>query len=157
MDLPEDLQSRINLLSGRLEKLKSTSLRGGDEDDEDELDRRHQSCEKKLLKVFRDTCAFVREEIAKQNPHLTEIVEATQKIFDDGVEYAYGDSHLFDFLPSCAHDNAGGQPLILDTTEGALPLPAGFLSNFLQSFGLEDRTKGKPWGPQNLPRVLTEG
>ncbi|KAG8692717.1 hypothetical protein FRC08_009578 [Ceratobasidium sp. 394] len=140
MVLPEDLQTRLNALTERLRKLESTSLRGGDED---ELDRRHESCEKKLLKIFRDTCAFVREEIIKQSPHLAEIVEATQKIFDDGVEYAYGDSHLFDFLPSWAHDNAGGQPLILDTTEGRLPLPVGIFSNFLQSLGLEDRSKGE--------------
>ncbi|KAG8724869.1 hypothetical protein FRC09_013037 [Ceratobasidium sp. 395] len=115
MVLPEDLQAHIDLLNGHLEKLTA--------DGEDKLDDRHHSSEKKLLKIFRDACAFVRVAVAKNSPHLAEIVENVQILLDKGVEYAYGDSHLFEFLPSWAHSDTSGQPMVLDTTEGRVPFP----------------------------------
>ncbi|KAG8707489.1 hypothetical protein FRC09_001788 [Ceratobasidium sp. 395] len=141
MALPADSLSRINRLNERLDKLRATSFRG-DEDDDDELDRRHQSSEKRLLKVLRDACAFVREEITKNSPYLPEIVENVQILLDKGVEYAYRDSQLFDYLPSWAHDNT-----VISLTD-FVPPAVGLFANFLQGLGLEDRSKDQlPPGP----------
>ncbi|KAG8719134.1 hypothetical protein FRC09_011581 [Ceratobasidium sp. 395] len=115
MVLPTALQSRVKRLDQRLNKFSKRSSSAEDDD-----------AEEKFLKILRDTCALVREETTNQSPHLQEVVEAAQRILYKGVDYAYGDSDMFDFMPSWAHDDAADQPLIEDAngTKQNLPMNA---------------------------------
>ncbi|QRV97266.1 WD40 domain protein [Ceratobasidium sp. AG-Ba] len=117
MALPEDLKSRIARLESRLEALTGGSL----EEDDDNEDSR----ENDLLNVLRDTCTLVREETRETSSYLAEMVEAAQKIMEKGVGYAYGDADLFDFMPSWAHNDDTGQPLIKESRGLRISLPAG--------------------------------
>ncbi|KAG8745502.1 hypothetical protein FRC10_007849 [Ceratobasidium sp. 414] len=129
MVLPAALESRIARLSGRLDNFIGNPVPEDSELD----DKAYKSREKKFLKIFSDTCALVREQTSNQNPHLPELVEHAQRILDDGVEHAYGDSQMFDFMPSWAHDDAAGQPLIKDNlSEARLPVPASSLRELFQ-------------------------
>ncbi|KAG9127564.1 hypothetical protein FRC07_012194 [Ceratobasidium sp. 392] len=124
MVLLEALQSRITRLSRRLDKFVKSSML----DDEEDGDK----VEKKYLKISSDLCALVCEESVGQNPHLPELVAATQKVINKGIEYVYGESELFNFMPSWAHDANAGQPLVEDTSETKLPLPANAVRELLQ-------------------------
>ncbi|KAG9082198.1 hypothetical protein FRC06_005172 [Ceratobasidium sp. 370] len=128
MALPEALESRFTRLRERLGKFVDNPIPEDTELD----DRAYKSREKKFLKIFSDTCALVREQTSNQSPHLSEIVENAQGILNEGVEYAYGDSQMFDFLPSWAHDDAAGQPLVKDHSEARPPVPASALLELLQ-------------------------
>ncbi|KAG9077499.1 hypothetical protein FRC06_008879 [Ceratobasidium sp. 370] len=44
------------------------------------------------------------------------------KIIDEGIEYACGESAVFDFVPSWVHDNDTGKALIEDAGEARLSL-----------------------------------
>jgi hypothetical protein len=120
MVLPDALQSRISRLSQRLDEfVKNTEPEDSEDEDEDEF---YKAREKEFLAIFRDTCALVREKTAEKIPHLQELVDAAHKILHDGVEHAYGEAEMFDFMPSWAHDDENGQPLIEDRRETMLPL-----------------------------------
>ncbi|KAG8682125.1 hypothetical protein FRC08_015179, partial [Ceratobasidium sp. 394] len=111
MVLPEALQSRIASLDQQLDGFVKKGPK-----------KEKGKTKKEFLKIFRDTCALVREEVANQSPHIQELVEAAQQILDKGVDHAYGDSDMFDFMPSWAHDNAAGQRLVKDTNEAHLSI-----------------------------------
>ncbi|KDN48395.1 hypothetical protein RSAG8_02987, partial [Rhizoctonia solani AG-8 WAC10335] len=86
-----------------------------------------------FIGVFKDTCALVREAELADAPYLLELVKAADKILGDGVGYSYGknyhpgdfDKLVYDFMPSWAHDDAGGRPLIQDKNGGDFPLHFG--------------------------------
>ncbi|KAG9077498.1 hypothetical protein FRC06_008878, partial [Ceratobasidium sp. 370] len=146
MTLPKALQSRTKLLSKRLHKLISSS---GEYDEEEEED---DQVKKKLLDIFSDVCGLVREETASESPHLPELVETVQEILDEGINYALGESgfELFDFMPSWAHDNGNGQPLIDDTSEVKLQISTGAIRKLFRAFpgiprsSLDEMTP-EPW------------
>jgi hypothetical protein len=120
MVLPEALQSRISRLSRRLGAfVENPEPEDSEDEDEDEF---YKAREKEFLAIFRDTCALVREKTSEKNPHLQELVDAAHKILHHGVEHAYGETAMFDFMPSWAHDNDNGQPLIEDRSESKLPI-----------------------------------
>ncbi|KAG8708518.1 hypothetical protein FRC08_018856 [Ceratobasidium sp. 394] len=127
MVLPRTLESRIGGLNERLGDIVGNPV----PEDSRLDDRAHKSRENKFLKIFTDTCALVREQTSNQSPHLPELVEKAQEILDDGVWYAYEASDMFDFMPSWAHNDAVGQPLIKDS-EAQLPVPASALRELLQ-------------------------
>ncbi|KAF8598012.1 hypothetical protein BDV93DRAFT_595430 [Ceratobasidium sp. AG-I] len=74
-----------------------------------------------LITVLKDTCALIRQAESSNSVHLTELVEAAQDILSEGVYFAYSDEDLFDFLPSWAHDDERGEPLIKDRGETDMP------------------------------------
>lgn len=119
MVLPETVKSRVNKLNERIDNFieKCETENPGELTNEDYTTR-----EQDFLEIFADTCAFVREEVNQQSSYLSEVVEAAEGILSEGIEYAYGESNLFEFMPSWAHDDAAGQPLVLDKAEKRLPL-----------------------------------
>ncbi|KAG9094807.1 hypothetical protein FS749_011774 [Ceratobasidium sp. UAMH 11750] len=143
MVLPKALQSRVTRLSNRLYNLMDKLGKhngGGDK------------VNKQFLEVLSDICRLVREETANQSLYLADLVEAVQEIIDDGVNHALGESGLdvFDFMPSWAHDNGNGQPLIEDTIELKLELSKEGIRRLFRAFrGLPksrlDEMTPDPW------------
>ncbi|KAG8724861.1 hypothetical protein FRC09_013029 [Ceratobasidium sp. 395] len=149
MVLPEDLQSRIFHLDEQI----SNFFGGLPREDEELGCETEMARNKQLLSILSKICALVREETAKNSPYVPELVKVVNEIFNSSVESAYGDpyepdeSRLFDFMPSWAHDDAAGQPLVKDTVKLSFP---GFQSDFLQSI-----LQGLPEPPSDLKSILT--
>ncbi|QRV83116.1 hypothetical protein RhiJN_11132 [Ceratobasidium sp. AG-Ba] len=135
MGLPDTLKARIDELEKRMNEFIESSETSEDEDLDDEDD---DACRQEFIKILVDTCTLVREEAVKQSPHVTELVEAAEGILSEGVEYAYGGSEMFDFMPSWAHDDAAGQPLIKDNSENKLPIPSGALQELMRILRVPD-------------------
>lgn len=135
MVLSQELSNELASLKQRLDKLEDAVLEASDEedeeDDEDEEDEEDEGDEededneggrnsKELIVILKRICALVRREYASNNSQLAELVEATQELLNQGINVAYGESELFDFLPSWAHDNEHDEPLIKDRGETAM-------------------------------------
>jgi hypothetical protein len=121
--MSESFETRLSTLGQRLrnyeanfpgepdDNLESGQNSAADSDEEEDAKKRN------FLAIFRDTCTLIREAEAAEAPDLTTLVDSADKIFNEGVEFAYGASDLFDFMPSWAHDNQASQPLIKDKNE----------------------------------------
>ncbi|KAJ1302213.1 hypothetical protein OPQ81_001037 [Rhizoctonia solani] len=139
MNLPDAIQTRLSTLETRLSKCqrKLDRLRKADKFEEHDYVR-----DENFIRVFRDTCALLREAELSDAPYLVELSKAADKILDDGIGYSYGrDTNpggfgegLYDFMPSWAHDDDGGRPLIKDKNGESFPLSIAALESFLQIF-----------------------
>ncbi len=85
-----------------------------------EADRKARN--KKYVKILEDVCAVVRDAERKASPDLADIIENAHTILDRGLQWAYGQSGGFSFLPTFAHSD--DEPLVEDALEnaGAYPL-----------------------------------
>ncbi|KAG8726022.1 hypothetical protein FRC11_000985, partial [Ceratobasidium sp. 423] len=139
MTLPDAVQTRISALETRLSKCKRKLNRLRKTERFEEHDKVR---DEEFIGVFKDTCALVREAELADAPYLGELAKAADKILDDGVGYSYGrDSNsaefeegVYDFMPSWAHDDDGGRPLIKDENGGKFPLPHAALESFIRIF-----------------------
>ncbi|CUA74739.1 Myosin heavy chain kinase B [Rhizoctonia solani] len=135
MTLPDLVQNRLSALEARL----STSQRKLDRLREAErFTEQDRVRDNEFIQIFKDVCAFVREAELANAPYLLELARAADKILDDGIGYSYGrDSgvseigeYVYDFMPSWAHDEAGGRPLINDES-GIIALPPSGMDLFI--------------------------
>lgn len=119
MALPEAIQARLSDLSKRFHDCEATLQRllAAESYDEHKKVR-----DEDFISIFRDACALVREAETTNPPYLLELLDAAQKVLDEGIGIAYGRSELFDFMPSWAHDDQRDRPLIEDHREVVLPL-----------------------------------
>ncbi|KEP47055.1 WD40 domain protein [Rhizoctonia solani 123E] len=142
MTLPDTFLTRVSALETRLSKCKRklNRLRKAEKFEAYEKVR-----DEEFIGVFKDTCALVREAELADSPYLVELAKAADKILDEGVGYSYGrDSgsggsdfggeELYDFMPSWAHDDDGGRPLIKDENGGKLSISHAALESFMRIF-----------------------
>lgn len=117
MVLPDAIQSQISFLDRRLETCINNlnTIRTTKEYEGYEKVRDQQ-----FILILKDICAVVHETEASNGPHL-ELSKAAHQILNKSIEYTYGDGGLFDFMPSWAHDDSKGRPLIKDHDETILP------------------------------------
>lgn len=128
MTLSEERTAELESLKRRLDDIENRVSEASDEDEEEDEAEDEDGDGgqagpkgKKFIVILKDICRLVRRATAASDPQLAEIVEAAQKILNQGVSFAYGDSDMFDFLPSWAHDAEAGEPLIRDREETDLP------------------------------------
>lgn len=130
MTLPEDIQNRISKLNKRLRKCVS-KLNNLEDDDYD--DEHYEIRDKYFISVFRNTSALIREAETANAPYLPELLEAAQQLIDEAIGVAYGERSLYDFMPSWAHDDEGGRPLVKDRGRAVVGLGK---SNIVYTQGL---------------------
>jgi hypothetical protein len=127
--LPQMVQTRISTFAKQLNDFKATQATQGarryqdddDDDDEENADSKARKARKKeFLTILFNTCTLVREAETWGSPHVPELVNAMQKIHNDGVAFAYGDARLYGYIPSWAHSTKYGQPLIKDLSSTLL-------------------------------------
>ncbi|KAF8598014.1 hypothetical protein BDV93DRAFT_610057 [Ceratobasidium sp. AG-I] len=116
MGLSEELTIGIAGLKQRLDDFEYDVLMASDEKDNHD-EGGHD--DEKFIMILKDVCALVRRAQLSNNAQLPELVEAAQEILNQGVNFAYGESDMFDFLPSWAHDDELGEPLIEDRGEAS--------------------------------------
>ncbi|CUA78566.1 hypothetical protein RSOLAG22IIIB_13238 [Rhizoctonia solani] len=118
MTIPDTVQERISRLKERLEKCKKKMERLLDAEDEDRFERvRDES----FLKIFTDSCTLVRDTEIDSAPYLPELLKIIQALHDDALAYAYSSPVMFDYVPSWAHDDEHGRPLVKDKFGVELP------------------------------------
>lgn len=114
MPLSEELSAEVSRLKERLGDFERACDPRDDEAAEEEGYDHTRRSDETLLSVLRDTCTLVRKAEASNSVHLTELVEVAQALLAEGVYFAYEDEVGINFLPSYAHDNERGEPLIED-------------------------------------------
>lgn len=119
MALPEDIQNRIFALIKRFRDCKSRLERLQDADKEDEYRKARDA---DFISIFKDACTLVHEAETAKAPYVLELSNSVQKVLSKCIAYAYGESEIYDFMPSWAHDNQGGRPLVEDRGEVEVPL-----------------------------------
>lgn len=126
MTIPEPTKESLFALSHRLGKSQARLQRlfaAG-------RDKKHDKYrDGPFLSIFKDACALVHEAEVANAPYLPELLDAVQQIHDFVVAYAYRDPGMFEFMPSWAHNNQGGRPLVGDIS--GLNLPSNSIKNFL--------------------------
>ncbi|QRV97269.1 WD40 domain protein [Ceratobasidium sp. AG-Ba] len=128
MVLPESLKFLVDDLNNRIDGLVEEC-----EDSKDEFlsDDVYKAREQDLLEILADTCMLVREETENKSPYLSELVQAAEDILSEAVEYGCGEGRIFELMPSWAHDDDAGQPLIKDNREKMLPMSTDALRQFI--------------------------
>lgn len=114
MPLSDELVAEISCLKERLGDFESAFESRDDEAaDEEGYDHGRRSDET-FLAILKHTCTLVRKAESSNSVNLTELVEVAQAILSKGIYFAYEDEVGFSFLPSYAHDNERGEPLVED-------------------------------------------
>ena len=93
--MPELDLTKISKLEERLDDVIS---KYSDEDEEGDG-------EKAFMAVLKDACALIRDAESEGVANLDIAIEQVDKLIDKALNFAYGDSEMFDFVPSFAHSN----------------------------------------------------
>jgi hypothetical protein len=70
------------------------------------------------MAVLKDACALIREAESEGVTNLDIAINQVDKLIDKALNFAYGDSEMFDFVPSFAHSNEC--PLLEDESGSSL-------------------------------------
>jgi hypothetical protein len=90
--------NRIDELENKLEDYKAEYAESDHEEDTKEV----------FLGILKDACSLVREADGF-TPDFQVIVDKVDKLINDAIDFAYGDSDLYDFIPSFAHSDDNPQ------------------------------------------------
>ena len=93
--MPELDLTKISKLE---ERLDDVIYKDNDEDEE-------RDGEKALMAVLKDACALIRKAESEGVANLDIAIDQVDKLINKALDFAYGDSEMFDFVPSFAHSN----------------------------------------------------
>ncbi|KZT73090.1 hypothetical protein DAEQUDRAFT_762447 [Daedalea quercina L-15889] len=95
-------------------------------------DYTQKDSDREILKdILRQACDVVRDASAQSAAEMGEIVAKAQDVINKGVNIAYGEGNMFDFMPSFAHEN----DVALVKDRMGTGLGQGTLNVFMSFFG----------------------